>query len=147
MSKGSIMDARYKLDEAFVDYVLGFHFYKETKDSRQALKNIIYPIYISFQLVFVPLILALFVGLTAMLTSLAIMPFENGIVDFLANAIIKLGMLEPEYYKYSIRGVSIESHAVATLYFYLAVIFVFTVFPTALIISDLIEHKEEHDKN
>ncbi|WP_156045070.1 hypothetical protein [Pseudomonas moraviensis] len=142
-----IITAREKLNQAFVDYVLGFAFYKETKDSRPALKRIIYPIYISFQIVLIPLFTLLLICLTAMLTTLAIMPFENNIVDFLANVIITLGMLEPEYYSYSIRDISIESQAVATLYFYLAVIFVFTAFPTALIISDLIEYKEEHDKN
>ncbi|HHZ9383157.1 TPA: hypothetical protein ACWMJU_006025 [Pseudomonas aeruginosa] len=122
MSKGSIMDARYKLDEAFVDYVLGFHFYKETKDSRLALKSIIYPIYISFQIVILPLFTLLLICLIAMLTSLAIMPFENSIADSLADIIINNRMIAEEYYysqPYS------QDEAIFRLYFYAIIGFIF----------------------
>lgn len=151
MSIGRIMRARYKLDEAFVDYVLGFHFYKETKDSRLALKSIIYPIYISFHIVIIPLFTLLLICLIAMLTSLAIMPFENSIADFLADIIINNRMIEEEYYysqPYS------QDEAIFRLYFYTMMGFIFILIfasETHKTIRSYIpkqtERKEEHDKN
>lgn len=151
MSKGRIMKARQKINQAFIDYVLGFAFYKETKDSRSASKSIIYPIYISFQIVHIPLFTFFIICLIAMLTSLAIMPFENSIADFLADIIINNRMIEEEYYysqPYS------QDVAIFRLYFYAIIGLIFIpifLLQTYEIISSYIpkqtEKKEEHDKN
>ena len=144
------MLAREKLNKAFIDYVLGFHFYKETKDSRSALKSIIYPIYISFQIVHIPLFTFFIICLIAMLTSLAIMPFENSIADFLADIIINNQMIAEKYYysqPYS------QDEAIFRLYFYAIIGFIFIplfLLQTYETISSYIpknRKKEEHDKN
>ncbi|EOG6085950.1 hypothetical protein ACX5H5_003572 [Pseudomonas aeruginosa] len=77
------MKIRERLNQAYIDYVLGFAFYKETKESSELLKIIVYPIYAIIQTVFAVTISLLLVLLIKMLTTMAIMQYENAIVELL----------------------------------------------------------------
>ncbi|MBM9942314.1 hypothetical protein JTL86_08230 [Pseudomonas aeruginosa] len=130
------MKIRERLSQAYIDYVLGFAFYKETKDSSELLKFIVYPIYAIIQIPIALTISALLVFLIAMLTSMAIMPYENAIVGFLT---------------YTIGADNFLAHQLRTLIIASATCVLFAMLEIIswkiLYQQNIITTKEAHDKN
>ncbi|UYF86584.1 hypothetical protein LLJ53_11265 [Pseudomonas aeruginosa] len=155
MSKGRIMLAREKLNKAFIDYVLGFAFYKETKDSHRFLKSIIYPIYITFQVLIIPLLILLLIFSIAMPTSLAIMQFESKLADILLPLyyIAESTYQSEPIYKFYNDNQRVDL-VIRRLGAALSFLFVFALLITGALIEAVIykksnqtNNKEEHDTN